>query len=129
VPTRSFTEADQQVAVSAGERKREEKRSAFDLEPPIAGHQSFPNRFGGHGAPSPNPTLAFRAVEAESQPARCVHSPQRGEGQVAGVRAMEFDSEASEPLTPPSPLRGEGEHDRRPTVTFTLTYVPIPVTS
>jgi hypothetical protein len=42
--------ADQQVAASAGESKREEKHSTFDLEPPIAGHQSFPKRFGGHGA-------------------------------------------------------------------------------
>jgi hypothetical protein len=47
---RSFTEADQQIAAAVGERKRVEKRSAFDLEPPIAGHRSFPKRFGGHGA-------------------------------------------------------------------------------
>ena len=50
MPTRSFTEADQQVAVSAGDSKREEKRSTFDLEPPMAGQPSFPKRFGGHGA-------------------------------------------------------------------------------
>jgi len=35
VPTRSFTEADQQIAATIGERKRVEKRTAFDLEPPI----------------------------------------------------------------------------------------------
>jgi len=45
-----LTEADQQIAAAVGERKREEKRSTFDLEPPIAGHQSFPKCFGGHGA-------------------------------------------------------------------------------
>ena len=50
MPTPSFAGVDQQVAASAGERKREEKRSTFDLEPPIAGHQSFPKCFGGHGA-------------------------------------------------------------------------------
>jgi hypothetical protein len=38
------------VTAAVGEREREEKRSTFDLEPPIAGHQSFPKRFGGHGA-------------------------------------------------------------------------------
>ena len=42
-PTRSFTEADQLIAAAVGERKREEKRSTFDLEPPVAGHRSFPN--------------------------------------------------------------------------------------
>jgi hypothetical protein len=30
------------VAAATGERKRMEKRSTFDLEPPIAGHRSFP---------------------------------------------------------------------------------------
>jgi hypothetical protein len=30
------------VAAAVGERKRIEKRSAFNLEPPIAGHRSFP---------------------------------------------------------------------------------------
>ena len=29
------------------------------------------------------------------------------------------------PLTLPSPLRGEGDHGRRPVVTFLLTYVSI----
>src|SRR5580700_5598692 len=51
-------------------RKRGEKRSAFDLEPPIAGHQSIPKRFAGHGAelvigpfddPTPSPVSAPRA--------------------------------------------------------------------
>jgi hypothetical protein len=37
VPARSFTETDQQIAAAVGESKREEKRSTFDLEPPIAG--------------------------------------------------------------------------------------------
>jgi hypothetical protein len=46
----AFDVTDQEVAAAVGERKREEKRSAFDLKPPIAGHRSFPNRFGGHGA-------------------------------------------------------------------------------
>lgn len=32
------------------ERERVEERSAFGLELPIAGHRSFPSRFGGHGA-------------------------------------------------------------------------------
>jgi hypothetical protein len=41
---------DQEVAAAVGERKREEKCSAFDLQPPIAGRQSFPKRFGGQGA-------------------------------------------------------------------------------
>jgi hypothetical protein len=50
VPTCSFSEADQKIAAAVGERKREEKRSTFDLEPPMAGHRSFSNRFGGHGA-------------------------------------------------------------------------------
>ncbi len=49
VPMRSFTEADQQVAATVGERKCVEKRSAFDLEPTIARHSNFPKRFGGHG--------------------------------------------------------------------------------
>jgi hypothetical protein len=31
VPTRSFTEADQQIAAAVGERKRVEKRAAFYL--------------------------------------------------------------------------------------------------
>jgi hypothetical protein len=47
LPTRSFSETDQQIAAAVGERKRVEKRSTFDLEAPIAGHQSFPKRFGG----------------------------------------------------------------------------------
>jgi hypothetical protein len=50
VPTRSFTEVDQKIAAAVGERKRVEKHSTFDLAPPIAGHQSVPKRFGGHGA-------------------------------------------------------------------------------
>ena len=33
---------NQQVAATVGERKRVEKRSAFNLEPPIAGHPNFP---------------------------------------------------------------------------------------
>jgi hypothetical protein len=33
VPTRSFTEADQQIAAAIGERKCVEKRRVFDLEP------------------------------------------------------------------------------------------------
>ena len=37
----------QQIAATVGEREREERRPTFDLEPPIAGHQSFPKRFGG----------------------------------------------------------------------------------
>ena len=37
VPMRSFTEADQQVAATVGERRCVEKRSAFDLEPTIRG--------------------------------------------------------------------------------------------
>src|SRR6202008_661150 len=47
-PTRSFTEADQQIPAAVGERRRAEKCSTFDLEPPKTGHQSFPKRFGGH---------------------------------------------------------------------------------
>jgi hypothetical protein len=50
VPTRSFNEANHQIAAAVGERKRIEKRSTFDLGPSIAGHQSFPKRFGGQGA-------------------------------------------------------------------------------
>jgi hypothetical protein len=38
------------AAAAVGQRKRVEKRSTFDLPPPIAGHPSSPNRFGGHGA-------------------------------------------------------------------------------
>src|ERR1700722_19137067 len=34
-------------------RKRVKKRSTFDLEPTIAGHQKFPTRFGGHSATLP----------------------------------------------------------------------------
>src|SRR5580692_314639 len=49
-PTRSFTEADQQIPVAVGDRRRVEKRSTFDLEPPMAGQRSFPKRIGGHGA-------------------------------------------------------------------------------
>ena len=49
VPTLLFTEADQQVSATVGERKRAEKRSTFDLEPPMAGHRSFPKRFDGRG--------------------------------------------------------------------------------
>jgi hypothetical protein len=30
-----------------GGRKREEKRSTFDLEPPVAGHRSFPKGLAG----------------------------------------------------------------------------------
>jgi hypothetical protein len=58
VPTRSFTEADQKIAAAVGERKRFVKRSTFDLEPPIAGHPSFPKRFGGHGASRLCPSYA-----------------------------------------------------------------------
>jgi len=46
----AFDVTDQQVAATVGERERVEKRSAFDLEPAIAGQQSFSIRFGGHGA-------------------------------------------------------------------------------
>jgi hypothetical protein len=46
----SFTEADQHIAAAVVKRMRVEKRSAFDLEPPIEGHRSFPKRFGGHRA-------------------------------------------------------------------------------
>jgi hypothetical protein len=38
----AFDVTDQQIAATVGERKREEKRSALDLEPTIAGHPSFP---------------------------------------------------------------------------------------
>jgi hypothetical protein len=41
VPTRSFPEAEK-IAATVAEREREEKRSTFDLEPPIAGQPSFP---------------------------------------------------------------------------------------
>jgi transglutaminase-like putative cysteine protease len=37
VPTRSLTEADQKIGAAIGERRRVGKRSACDLEPPIAG--------------------------------------------------------------------------------------------
>jgi hypothetical protein len=46
----AFDVMDQQVATTVNERNRVEKRSAFDLEPSITGHLSFPKRFGGHGA-------------------------------------------------------------------------------
>jgi hypothetical protein len=46
----AFDVTNQLVAAVVGERERVEKRSTFDLEPPIAGHRGFPNRFGGHGA-------------------------------------------------------------------------------
>jgi hypothetical protein len=39
-----------QIAAAVDERERVEKRSAFDLEPPIAGHRRFPKRFGEYGA-------------------------------------------------------------------------------
>jgi hypothetical protein len=41
---------DQRIAATAGQRKRVEKRSTLDLEPPIAGHPSLPYRFGRQGA-------------------------------------------------------------------------------
>jgi hypothetical protein len=50
MPHALLSEADQKIAAAVGERKRVGKRSAFDLEPPIAGHLSFPKRFGGPGA-------------------------------------------------------------------------------
>jgi hypothetical protein len=46
----AFDVTNQQVSAAVGEREREEKRSTFDLEPPIAGHRSFPKRFGERGA-------------------------------------------------------------------------------
>src|SRR5580692_10734856 len=53
VSTGSFAETSGQfgrLTARVGERKRVEERAAFDLEPPIARHQSLPKRFGGHGA-------------------------------------------------------------------------------
>src|ERR1700719_1836146 len=45
-------------AATAGERERAEKRAAFDLEPPIAGHRKFPKRCGGHGGACHRPRFA-----------------------------------------------------------------------
>jgi hypothetical protein len=49
------------VAATVGERKHVEKRIAFDLEPPIAGHQSFMKRFGRDGAARLLPSLRLLA--------------------------------------------------------------------
>jgi acetolactate synthase-1/2/3 large subunit len=54
-------------AAAVGERERVEKRSSFDLEPLAAGHQSFPKRFGGHGASRLYPRYARLAVQCESE--------------------------------------------------------------
>ena len=51
----------------------------------------------------------------------------RGEGQVEGVRTVEFGSEASEPLTRPLPS-GEREITAGALVAFLLTCVPVAVT-
>jgi hypothetical protein len=56
VPTRSFTEADQQIAATVGERRRVEKRSAFDLEPTIAAFE-FPGTVWWARRSAPLPTL------------------------------------------------------------------------
>jgi hypothetical protein len=45
-----FDVTNQQVAAAIGEHERVERRSPFDLEPPMAGHWCFPKRFGGQGA-------------------------------------------------------------------------------
>jgi hypothetical protein len=57
VPTRSFTEADQQIAATVGEHKRKEKRSTFDLEPPIAGISELPETLWWARRYAPLPTL------------------------------------------------------------------------
>jgi hypothetical protein len=55
------------IAASGGGREREKNRSAFNLEPPIAGHQSFPKRFDGHGASRLcPPTLAHPMLASSS---------------------------------------------------------------
>jgi hypothetical protein len=50
------------VTTAVGERERVEKRSALDLEPPIAGRQSL--RVGGHGAARLLPTLRLLFISA-----------------------------------------------------------------
>ena len=45
----TFDVSDQQIAATISKCEREEKRATFDLKPTIAGHQSLPSQFGGHG--------------------------------------------------------------------------------
>ena len=55
----AFDVTNQQFAAAVGERTRAEKRSAFDLEPPKAGHQRFPKSFGATALRAfAGPTLA-----------------------------------------------------------------------
>ena len=63
----AFDVTDQQVAAVVGERKREEKRSAFELASPIAGHQSFSTRFVGTALRAfARPTFARRLTYQDS---------------------------------------------------------------
>src|SRR5580692_7688612 len=63
---------------------------------------------------------AFRvaSVPSRSQHAHCVPSPQRGEGQVEGVRTVEFFSEASEPPHPALSPAGRGRSRLSPSSLF-----------
>jgi hypothetical protein len=50
------------------QRKREEKRAAFDREPPIAGHLSFPKRLAGRGASTYRRLRGSSGCNAQSAP-------------------------------------------------------------
>src|SRR5579862_9906033 len=67
----------------------------------------------GRGRPRPSLGQFFSCGEVKLQRARCVPSPRRGEGQDEGVRTLSYFLKLPNPLTPPSPLRGEGDRDRR----------------
>ena len=131
VPTRSFAEVDQKIAVAVGERERPEKRTAFDLEPPITGQQSFPKHFGGHGASRRCPPYVVCAVEyVDPQVApfarwrwscnlRAASLLPRGEkGKMRGFGRWSLILKLPNPLTPPSPSRGEREITVVALVTF-----------
>jgi hypothetical protein len=88
------------VAATVGERKHVEKRIAFDLEPPIAGHQSFMKRFGGHSAARLLPTL--RGLHIPTCRAKVRQSPLQGE---AGLCVTFLLTLVSVPVTPQFWLR------------------------
>jgi hypothetical protein len=71
---------------------------------------TFPDHAHGR-AFRPSPFFVCMPLEKReaTRPARCVPSPQRGEGQVEGVRTAEINSESSEPPHPNPLPSGERE--------------------
>ena len=69
----------------------------------------------------PNMPVSGRRLlrdEVESQPARCVPSPRGEKDRMRGFGRWCLILKLPNPLTPPSPLWGEGDHGRRPSSLF-----------